>query len=468
MILSAPQAVHIFSLLGGSQKVHISNGSGSLGKIIAAEIIGDEGRQQAVVVFEFGRVNLWDLNTGRGTEIGEAKMGGRGNPWTVRRVSGKTEVLALLSRVAAQDVLSLFLPTSTTPLRSVILPSMDAQSISWSTCGQWLAILDSSLASPSVYFFTADGYLFRSYPPRLETTPPITPGIEIDTLGLGCRTMTWTPAALALCSAQTITLLDKRTFSLRTTMSILPAASTNLSSHFGYQETVSSTNARSYTYQTGTSLARPTAKATITDPRTSPNGLYLVTRDESAPSVLTVWDLSIKTPLMTLQQHAAVRRIVWHPQRGNLLLILSDDNSLHLWDVGSGDAPIYISHALSGRSDVGRIDARWVAASTAAETSDAEEKLALVVTTRKSGWLVLWPEGRAAVDLEGDVSRDSLYDILTGRTPLPGEKIRDVVEDSTRGSAMGLDDTFRNKVGEKAQVQQDRSLVDFEDDSEIF
>lgn len=469
VILLASQAVHLFSILDSAQKIHISNGSGSLGKIIAVEIIGNPGQEQAVVVFEFGRVNLWDLSTGRSTEVGDAKMGGRGNPWTVRKVSGKTEVLALLSRVAAQDVLSLFLSNSTTPLQSVTLPSVDAQSISWSPCGQWLAVFDSSLASPSVYILTADGYLFRSYPPRLEATPPNTPGTDEDSLGLGFRSMAWTPSALALCGAQTITLLDRRIFSFKATMSIHNSCSgsTNLSpAAYGYQETLTSTNARSYTYLTGTSLPRPSSKIAIMDPRASPNGAFLATRDESALSTITIWSLEQPKMHITLQQHAAVRKMLWHPERANLLLILSDDGSLYLWDVGSGDAPVYLQHAFSGREDVGRIDARWVATSTAHAEGDVERKLAIVVTSRKSGWQVLWPEGREAVEsLEGDVSQDSLYDILTGRTPLPGDKTRDVDDDSTRISATGLDDTFRDKAG--AQVQ-DRSLVELQDDSEIF
>ncbi|GAB7343879.1 hypothetical protein MBLNU457_1839t2 [Dothideomycetes sp. NU457] len=469
VILLAAQGVHIFSILDTAEKIHISNGSGSLGKIIAVEIIGDAGREQAVVVFEFGRVNFWDLSTGRSAEIGEAKMGGRGNPWSVRRVPGKTEVLALLSRVAAQDVLSLFLTNSTTPFRSVTLPSVDAQSISWSPCGQWLAVLDSSLASPSVYISTADGYLFRSYPARLQATPPSTPGTDEKTLGLGFRSMAWTSSALALCSTQTITLLDNRTFSFKATMSIRNPSSDSASlssATFGYQETLTSTHARSYTYLTGTSLPKPSAKTTIADPSASPNGAFLATRDEAAASSITIWSLEQRLMYSTLQQHVAVRKMLWHPDRANLLLILSDDGSLYLWDVGSGDAPVYLQHAFSGRDDVGRVNARWVAAWTADPEDDAERKLAIIVTSRKSGWQVVWPEGREAVEsLEGDVSQDSLYDILTGRTPLPGDKMRDVEEDGTRVSMTGLDDTFRDKVIAQAQ---DRSLVDLQNDSEIF
>lgn len=469
MILLAAQGVHIFSLLDTEQKIHISNGSGSLGKIIAVEVIGDVGREQAVVVFEFGRVNFWDISTGRNTEVGEAKLGGRGNPWSVRKVPGKTEVLALLSRVAAQDVLSFFLTNSTTPFRSVTLPSADAQSISWSPCGQWLAVLESTLASPSVYIFTADGYLFRSYPSRLEATPPSTPGTDENTLGLGFRGMAWTATALALTGAQNITLLDKRTFSSKATMSIHSPSSesTNLSSAaFGYQETLTSTNARSYTYLTGSSLPRPSTKTTIIDPRASPNGAFLATRDESAPSNITIWSLERRILHITLQQHAAVRKMLWHPDRSNLLLLLSDDGSIYVWDVGSGEAPVYLQHAFSGRQDVGRIDARWIAASTAQADGVEKCKSAIVVTSRKSGWQVLWPEGREMVEsLEGDVSQDSLYEILTGRTPLPGDKMRDVEEDITKLSATGVDDTFRDKVGAQVQAQ---SLVDFQDDSEIF
>ena len=91
IVLLYTQGILVFSLNDTALKTQISNGSGGLGKIVAADFVGDVGREQILVMWEFGRVNVWDLNNGRGHELGDAKMGGRGNPWAVRRQEGKTE-----------------------------------------------------------------------------------------------------------------------------------------------------------------------------------------------------------------------------------------------------------------------------------------------------------------------------------------------------------------------------------------
>ena len=474
VILISSQAINIFSLQDTALKTCISNGSGGLGKIIATDILGGVGQDQIMVLWEFGRVNFWDLNSGKGVELGEAKTGGRGTSWAVRRRQGKTEVLALLSRSTAQDRLSFFLPPNPAPLRSIDVPSSDAQSITWSECGQWLAVLDSALASPSVYIYTADGYPFRSYPATTLNTLELADTVT----GLGHRSLAWTTSSLALATSTDITILDSRTFSHKIDLHLsdINAATGGLDEGaIAYQENITSTGSRSYAFLTGSSVPRISPKASIIDVRSNIDGKYLSSRDENTLTTITIWDLERKRPHLQLLQHAPIRKTLWHPLRANLIMITSEDGALYLWDVTSGQAPVHIQHTFSGRTDTSRVEARWVAPtsdSKGATNSTREQKLAILVTTRKSGWQVIWPEGcdetsvasetaMADVTPDGDVSQDSLYEILSGRTPLPELKTKTIDMDETTGSsAAGLDDTFREKKGQ--------AQTGVEDDSEIF
>ena len=89
--LLSPSLIQVFSLLSPDAKVQLSNGSGSLGRIVATDLVSAQSKPHLLVLWEFGRIGLRDLATGRATELGDAKTGGRGNPWAVRRVEGQGE-----------------------------------------------------------------------------------------------------------------------------------------------------------------------------------------------------------------------------------------------------------------------------------------------------------------------------------------------------------------------------------------
>jgi hypothetical protein len=81
-------------------------------------------------------------------------------------------------------------------------------------------------------------------------------------------------------------------------------------------------------------------------------------------------------------------------------------------------------------------------------------KKPIFVFGHQQGYVIVWPEGKDQIlrfereDEEGE-SDDSLYDILTGRTPVP--RLRDDIdmEEEIDGeedfTGEGLDDTFREK-----------------------
>lgn len=71
---------------------------------------------------------------------------------------------------------------------------------------------------------------------------------------------------------------------------------------------------------------------------------------------------------------------------------------------------------------------------------------------------------------EGDVSEDSLYDILTGRTPLPELKVRQVEMEVDKEETEKLEDTFQEKIGKVDEKVKEAGMQgeSLEDDSEIF
>lgn len=59
----------------------------------------ERGHEQVVVVWEFGRIAIWDLQTGRAAEeVGEIKLGSGllRSCWGIRREKGKAEGTALI------------------------------------------------------------------------------------------------------------------------------------------------------------------------------------------------------------------------------------------------------------------------------------------------------------------------------------------------------------------------------------
>ncbi|KAG8630228.1 hypothetical protein KVT40_001847 [Elsinoe batatas] len=570
LMLVSTQGVHAYSLLDSSVNIHVSNGSGSLGKIHAAEVLADSGREQLMVIWEFGRVNLWDLSIGRATEIGDLKMGGKSSPWALRRQKGRPEVLVLLMRRDSQDVLSFYLPPSLVPFRSITLPTVDAQAISWSTCGRWLSVLDSPLNSQPVLIFTPDGFLFRQYPSL--PTPPSTPGGE-GAPSLGFKSASWSSDHLVLSSASDLTLLSSRAF--------LPSKSLPLSSIHtsqrsledsivAYQETINAAGQRSYDTLTGQLIPLPNAKTSLIDVRANSSGAHLSCRDEGNDTAVYIISTSPQQIHSLLILHSPIRRATWHPTRPNLLLILTETGTLHIWDITSSQPPIHIPHSFEAlpAQEKGRVEARWVsppfphstsptvASDTASSLNPSDDatttttithvpppvlgsragvegpKLSILLTTRKAGFQLLWPEGRPSPILEGlrnsvaiargdavtpggDESEDSLYDILTGRTPLPALKVRGAVgkvqreaqrevgrevgsetdrkvreverevEMEEMGETGGLEDTFRGKIAPGLDdrgpsgkgreegpavkaVEQGMKGCSLEDDSEIF
>ena len=112
--------------------------------------------------------------------------------------------MAILTRPATQDILMLLSPSKQELITSVELSTVDAQEVSWSSDGCWLAIRDAASSGHKVLIYTADGQLFKTYS-----------GVVDDVgLGLGLKRMAWNPSNGGLLLGDynnNVTILSKNT-----------------------------------------------------------------------------------------------------------------------------------------------------------------------------------------------------------------------------------------------------------------
>jgi hypothetical protein len=93
IILQTSSLVSLCSLANTASRVKIANGSASLGRIASVDVFGEN----VVVVWEFGRVGIFEVGRGRVTEVCELKtgLGSLKSAWGIRRVKGKAEGMFL-------------------------------------------------------------------------------------------------------------------------------------------------------------------------------------------------------------------------------------------------------------------------------------------------------------------------------------------------------------------------------------
>jgi hypothetical protein len=388
----------------------------------------------------------------------------------------------MLSRTSATDTLSLILASSITPFTTLSLPTTDAQSLAWSSAGKWLSILDTPLNAPNsaVHIYTADGNFYRSYPPSASTPAE-------ETYALGPMRQAWGPNHLALSNADgSITLLSTTTFSPACTLEPWTATEDDISAV--YREQVSSKGDRDWTYLgTGndTTSQLLSSYSPAVETKFDAAGRFLAFRLEAFPETVIVWQIPSSRPIfasstqhneqeaensnhnkiLLFHHHTTIKKLQWHPTISGLLLTHTEDNQIYLSStIGEINAPLHLSHPFSASTGSSSISTpsindllavHWVTSTT------------ILITTRKRGWVIVHPfgapsapsspvatpgkEGVREGQTEEDPSEDSLYDILSGRTPLPALRISDdyLPEDSEaegeEGEEQGFTDTFRGK-----------------------
>lgn len=176
----------------------IDRAASNLGRI--ADVAFGYNPNEFLVFSDFGvKLTIWSLTTSRGVEIRDPKY--MVHCYSFRPRTGH---MAILTRPATQDILMLLSPSKHELITSVELPTVDAQEVSWSSDGCWLAIRDAASSGHKLLIYTADGQLFKTYS-----------GVGDDvSIGLGLKRMAWNPSNGSLLLGDyndNVTMLSKNT-----------------------------------------------------------------------------------------------------------------------------------------------------------------------------------------------------------------------------------------------------------------
>ncbi|KAF3926158.1 hypothetical protein ABW21_db0203169 [Orbilia brochopaga] len=328
---------------------------------------------EVLVLSEFGlKVTIWSLKDSSHVDIQYPKFGSKGFGYRP-----DTSHFALLTRPVAHDILDVYSPQSYTPIKSVELPTIDAQGLKWSPDGRWIAIWDSPSAAYRVLLYTANGHMFRTH--------------EQPCVGLGLRTVEWSSGGEYLVLGgydgsviflNTVLQFNK-VIEMRHTVEMKQPA-TDV-----WSEELSVHGDRHYTL-----ITPPVNLPTVDSPASDPNpkigvsvisfsadGNLVVTKDERMPTSVWLWSLESLSPLAILVQLSPVKAIQWHPSRGDLLAVVcgADPNnvstsnipSVYLWSQ-QWDYPraIQVSKDLLAAN----LWLRWIDQKAAAQKGFVEDK----------------------------------------------------------------------------------------------
>ncbi len=463
IVLYNDTGARVENISGHSGHAVIDRGSSGLGRVVNVDFGRTEG--EVLLFQEFGaKVTIWNLHTTRSIDIKDPKYPSKGH--TYRPGSRH---FTLLSRPGPQDVLTLHALNSYAVIWSTIVPTMDAQGLVWSPDGQFIALWDTPSVGCRVHIYTASGDLYRVY--NGSSNDATNSDIE-----LGVRSLAWSPTSDYLvigCYDCRVRLLSTKTFSPlmyldHTTPIHLPSHPDSKSSTplRVWREDFSGPSNRHYT-----AITQPISPPTTPHPSSSesfketgislltfsPSGSLLATRLDTLPTTAWIWDIHRSIPAAVLIHHAPIKYLSWHPSIADLLLIqcAHEEVVLYFWDSSSGVPWLENVSTSMWKKDGGKLNVRWLPASS------SESKPALLIGC-KTGFCVGWPRGRdvliepevegnggGAEDEESEESLDSVYRVLTGRSPfkvsIEGDTeilVSDVLDETTRG----VDDTFAGRV----------------------
>ncbi|KAF1995624.1 WD40 repeat-like protein [Amniculicola lignicola CBS 123094] len=440
VLISDDDNTRVYDLRDPKWQAVISNGSGGMGKNVHVAF----GRtEDEVVVFSdyASKATIWCLRSGRTVEIKDPKFSGKeGKGWGYRPGcrGGGAEVLAMLCRAAGQDLLMLLAPGTYKVVKRVEVGTVDAQGLKWSGDGRWIAVWDAQGVGYRLDVYTADGHLYRTI---ARETPMEYNEFGIE--GLGIKSVEWVPGGEYLAVGgwdRRVRILSTRTFAPVVFLEhteIVDIPSTPV-----YSEQVDGRGLRTYSLEQQP-VTPPKAVVEKSDSSIAKMGLSCMafnkdgtlcaTRDDSTPTTVWIWDLRSLRPRTILIQHAPVKALLWHPTNPDTLLIqcTHDIATLYMYTTPSPSTSTSSSSSSShGIPEIltlveaitkpaGSAAIKW----TATWLPTPEDKKPSFLFGHQQGYIVVWPEGKDQIlrfeNEDGEESDDSLYDILTGKTPVP-------------------------------------------------
>lgn len=390
LLITSGDQIHVLSALDDSFRAAITSPFLPGEK---ANVVRFGARDSEVLIFSWSDVKLsiFDLTKSTAVEIANPKFhqpSSVARSYAIRSESGH---LALLTRVAGKDFISIHHPLTRQVQKSWHPETIDAQGVIWTPDGQWLILWESASLGHGLVLYTADGEHFRTITasnlssdedaalhPGIKMCQP-SPNSELCAVGdhgrdiAVLRTESW---------RRGMTLTHPTTIEPRDTLQV-------------WQEQLGSSadGQAEYSFLRAAHAVSPPGmpsegKQTETKPGCSiasfdASSTLLATKLDDAPCTIWIWDLSAAELRAVLIFHSVVN-LSWHPSNRELLLITCQDETRqglsYLWDpISQGPTPIVPEHYLSVTNSVGasaKVQVSWI-------DLDAEQPVALISTAQQ-------------------------------------------------------------------------------------
>ena len=143
---------------------------------------------EVCVFAEFGlKLSIFNLTTSKSVEINAPKFYNPGVAAKGVSYRPRTSNLALLTRSAGKDIISIHARDTLEVTRSWHPDTVDAQGLGWSPDGRWLVVWESASQGHRLLIYAADGYLYKIWNGPL----PITEEDNDLALGPGIKLFEW-------------------------------------------------------------------------------------------------------------------------------------------------------------------------------------------------------------------------------------------------------------------------------------
>ncbi|KAG9243227.1 hypothetical protein BJ878DRAFT_128268 [Calycina marina] len=373
ILVASSAEIRIYSPTSSQVVATISNPNSGTTRLVHVAFGATEN--EVCVFSEFGlKLSVFNLTTSKSVDINSPKFFSPGVAARGLSYRPQTLNLALLTRNGGKDIVSIHARDTLEVTRSWNPDTIDAQGLSWSADGRWLAVWESASQGHRFLIYAADGYIYKTWNGPIPTT-----GDTDFSLGPGIKLFEWNRSgshvAVGDYSSRVIVLsapLFTESMNLLHTANVKPAEGLQVwqelatAQHGGVRrDFIQARQIISPPASTTTSTSDSNTKSGTNTITFDKSGTLLATKVEIIPTTIWIWDISTKILRTVLILHAPIAKLTWHPTIDELLLIRCEgpDNRalVHLW-CPSWESPQIIDFAaqLPGGKILGKTVGRWL------------------------------------------------------------------------------------------------------------
>jgi len=371
ILVAVADKVHVFSTSPNDNyhaAIQLATSSAAKPTLITFGAADDE-----VLVFSTHgiKVSVFNLSLATTVEIANPKFYTMSTALRGYGIRPKSSHLALLTRNAGKDMISIHPPQSRELKRSWVLDTIDAQGLMWTPDGHWLLVWESAAHGHRLLYYTPDGHLYQ------EWNGPKTRPEDVDLhlgAGIGLVRLSADGDLIAIAdNSCVVTLLSTSTMIERARLThmgdVCPSETLQVWQEQSSNQTEHNVPMFSRATQT---VAPPQGSAnTSGDPKSGCNlavfdasGTLLATRLISAPSTIWIWDVPNAELRAVLVYHSDIMQVQWHPTQAELLLIRCESTSIStvfVWDpLSQGPRPLDLESRLRKRKTTGKLKVSWL------------------------------------------------------------------------------------------------------------